>query len=235
MKIGIICASDVEVYPFIQMMDETTTSEKAMLKFYEGSIEDNAVVVLYSGVCKVNAAIATQICIDTYQCDAIINAGVAGGIDPQLEILDVVVSTEVGYHDVAEDILIDFHPWLDTIYFKANENLVRLAKNYAEKNAVNHSVYFGRMITGEQFITDEHRDEIEKKFAALSVDMETCSIAHCAYVNKIPFISIRAISDTPFKRGIEVFEKNCEKASLVAAQFTKGLLKELNNEKLGGK
>lgn len=78
MRVGIICAGDREVAPFLPMIHDCKMTEKAMLKFYEGKISDVEVVVLFSGVCKVNAAIATQILIDTYHVNRIINAGTAG-------------------------------------------------------------------------------------------------------------------------------------------------------------
>ena len=78
MRVGIICAGDREVAPFLPVIHDCKMTEKAMLKFYEGKISDVEVVVLFSGVCKVNAAIATQILIDTYHVNRIINAGTAG-------------------------------------------------------------------------------------------------------------------------------------------------------------
>lgn len=117
-KIGIICAGDREVAPFLPHIKNAKVTEKAMLKFYEGSINDVNIVTLYCGVCKVNAAIATQILIDTYGVDIVINAGTAGGMNNELEIFDTVISTEVAYHDVAPNILTEFHPWLDTVFFK---------------------------------------------------------------------------------------------------------------------
>ena len=116
MRIGIVCAGDNEVAPFLSMLNEASVTEKSLLKFYEGKIENMDVVTLFSGVCKVNAAIAVQILIDIYKCDIIINAGTAGGIDERLKILDTVVSTEVAYHDVNEDVLTDFHPWMSSVY-----------------------------------------------------------------------------------------------------------------------
>lgn len=116
MKIGIICAGDDEVAPFIPMIAECSVTEKAMLKFYVGKIGGINVVALFSGVCKVNAAIATQILIDTFGCDAIINAGTAGGMVGSLDLFDTVICRETAYHDVDEGILTEFHPWLDDLF-----------------------------------------------------------------------------------------------------------------------
>lgn len=228
MRVGIICASDSEVAPFLPIIDECKITEKAMLKFYEGKINGIAVVALFSGVCKVNAAIAAQILIDTYGINIIINAGTAGGMDPKLEIFDSVISTEAAYYDVAPDILTEFHPWLESVYFKSDQELLDLTHKAIDKIGMEGKVYWGRMVTGEVFIEDhEERKKINEQFAPLTVDMETASIAHVCYVNRIPFISIRSITDTAAHSGAGHFEENCEKASIIAKDITVALLKEL--------
>ena len=229
MKVGIICAGNTELAPFLSIIKDCKTSEKAMLKIYEGKIEDIDIVTLFSGVCKVNAAIATQILIDTYHVDMVINAGTAGGMDPKLDIFDTVIATEVTYHDVHEEILTEFHPWMDTVFFKADEDLLKLSEKAVSKMNTDYRIVWGRMVTGEAFITDEGRDEINGQFAPLTVDMETGSIAHVCYVNQIPFIAIRSITDTPSHSGSEYFEENCEKASVIAKDITVALLAEIRD------
>jgi len=231
MRVGIICAGDREVAPFLPIIDGCKETEKAMLKFYEGKINDIEVVTLFSGVCKVNAAIATQILIDTYSVDIIINAGVAGGMDPKLEIFDSVISTEVAYHDVAPNILTEFHPWLETVYFRADQELLTLARKAVGEIDLEGKIYWGRMVTGEAFIADEGRQKINEQFAPLTVDMETASIAHVCYVNSIPFISIRSVTDTATHSGAGHFEENCEKAAAIAKDITVALLSELYKNK----
>lgn len=227
MKVGIICAGDEELAPFLPLIENCKITEKSMLKFYEGKINDVEVVTLYSGVCKVNAAIATQILIDTFSVNIIINSGTAGGMDPHLEIFDTVISTEVEYHDVAPEILTEFHPWLEKSSFAADEELLNLSKNSIKKLNLPYKIYFGKMVTGESFITDEGRQEINEKFIPLTVDMESASVAHVCYVNKIPFISIRTITDTQNHKGIEHFEANCKNASEISKDITIALLSEL--------
>lgn len=228
MKIGIICAGDREVNPFLSMIKDSVISEKAMLKFYSGTIENVAIVTLFCGVCKTNAAIATQILIDTYNCDIIINAGTAGGMDNNIKLFDTIYSTEVAHHDVNEVILTEFHPWLESIYFKADSKLIYCAKKSINKNNIS-DIYFGRMITGEFFIEDHYRADLNQKFSPLSIDMETASIAHTCYVNKIPFIAIRTITDTAEHSGIDNFDLNCEKASKISANLVRLLLMELED------
>lgn len=230
MKVGIICAGDTELAPFLPIIKDCKTSEKAMLKIFEGKIENVDVVTLFSGVCKVNAAIATQILIDTYHVNMIINAGTAGGMDPKLDIFDTVISKEVAYHDVHEEILTEFHPWMDSVFFKADEELLKLSEKAVAKMKTDYKILWGRMVTGEAFITDEGRDEINSQFGPLTVDMETGSIAHVCYVNRIPFIAIRSITDTPSHSGSEYFEENCEKASVIAKNITVALLAEMRDK-----
>ncbi len=230
MKVGIVCAADEEVAPFLSIIKEYKITERAMLKFYEGQIQGIKVVVLFSGVCKVNAAIASQILIDVFGVDLIINSGTAGGMNPDLEIFDTVISTEVCYHDVASDILTEFHPWMKSVYFKADGKLIELSKAAVDKVKPTGKVIWGRMVTGESFITDEGRQKIYDEFAPLTVDMETASIAHVCYVNNIPFISIRCITDTAAHGGIDNFEENCTKASSIAKSITEALLIEIGSK-----
>lgn len=224
-KIGIICAGDEELEPFLSHIEEVTIREKAMLKIYEGKINSVPIVALYSGVCKVNAAIAAQILIDTYDIHSIINAGVSGGMDEGVELFDTIISTQVAYHDVDDEILTEFHPWMNSIYFNADETLLAVAKTLEDENRI----HFGPMVTGEKFIEDNARNIINEKYAPLSVDMETASIAHVCYVNKIPFIAIRSISDTATHVGIQNFEKNCKQASVIAKDVTLSFINKLSN------
>ena len=226
MKIGIVCAAEKELAPFLPQIEGIKISEKAMLKFYEGSIGSTEVAAVVSGVCKVNAAIATQILIDSFGVSAVINTGTAGAVDEKLHIFDTVVATECCYHDVADDILTDFHPWMKSVFFESAPYLLEKAK-LAVKKAELSNVFFGRMVTGEAFITDEGREQIIKKFAPLSVDMETAAVAHVCYVNRIPFLAVRCITDTAVYSGCDNFEKNCAKASEIAAELTMEIVKEL--------
>lgn len=229
MRVGIICAGDKELAPFLTITDWHKQSEKSMLRFYEGKICDIDVIALFSGVCKVNAAIATQILIDTYGADVIINAGTAGGINPEMQIFDTAISTEVAYHDVAPGILTEFHPWMESVYFRADQKLLDLTRVAVTKLNQKGKVYWGRMVTGEAFIADEGRKEIIERFDPLTVDMESASIAHVCYVNSIPFIVIRSVTDTASHSGSGHFEENCMRASAIAKDLTVALLSELHD------
>lgn len=226
MKIGIICAAEEELASFLPQIDDIKVSEKAMLRFYEGKIGGTEVAAVFSGVCKVNAAIAAQILIDGFGVTTVINSGTAGGMDAKLRIYDTVIATECCYHDVAENILTEYHPWMKTVFFESSPQLLSLAQNAVKKLGL-RKVYFGRMVTGEAFITDEGRERIMESFAPLSVDMETAAIAHVCYVNGIPFLSVRCITDTAEHSGNETFHANCARASEIAAELVTEIIKEI--------
>lgn len=227
MKVGIVCAGDEELAPFLPLLTDCKITQKAMLTFYEGQIGGVMVVALFSGVCKVNAAIASQLLIDAFGVDRIINSGTAGGMHPDLAIFDTVISTEVCYHDVASDILTEFHPWMKSVFFAADPELIELSKSAADKMQPPGKVVWGRMVTGESFITDRGRQKIQDAFAPLTVDMETAAVAHVCHVNGIPFIAIRCVTDTETHSGTDNFEKNCVRASGIAKDVTVALLTEI--------
>ena len=224
--IGILCAGDTELAPILEHMKGQQITEKAMLKFHTGTINHVNVSAVYSGVCKVNAAIAAQLLIDMFHVDLIINAGTAGGMKEGVQLFDTVISERVIYHDVADDILTDFHPWLKSNYFLADQELCAIARAYSRRSK--HPVLFGTMVTGEQFIEDEKREEINQKFDPLSTDMETAGVAHVCYVNRIPFLAVRTITDTVTHQGIETFDQNCEAASEISAEIVLGILGQLD-------
>lgn len=227
MKFGIIGPSEDEIMPLIDKITNKKIESFAMLKFHSGVYENIDVVALYCGVCKVNAAIAAQILIDKFHVTHIIVTGVAGGIDSRLNIGDTVISTEIAYHDVDEGILTEYHPWMKNIYFESNKTLVEICKKLINENKFKQKVYFGKIVTGESFITDSGRSNIIEKYDPLCVDMETASIAHVCYANKIPCIAIRSITDTENESGIETFEDNCVLASNNSINIVEMLLKNI--------
>lgn len=227
-KVGIICAGDEELRPFLPHIKSCKVSQKAMLNFYEGTICDVDIITLFSGVCKTNAATATQILIDTYGVNIIINSGTAGGMSNEVDIFDTVISTEIAHYDMDEGILTEFHPWMPSIYFKADDVLLNLSKKALKRINMKNKVFFGVMVTGEKFIDDSSRSEVNIALKPLSVDMETASIAQVCYVNKIPFISIRSITDNASHDGIDNFEKNCTLASEMSKNIVLELLTEIS-------
>ncbi len=224
-KIGILCAGDDELAPFLPLLDRRSVRRQAMLTIHEGWISGVPAAALYSGVCKVNAAIAAQVLIDSCRVEAIINAGTAGGIDPSISIFDTVISTETAYHDVAEDILTEFHPWMDSIWFPGDPFLLSLATQAAQDSG--RPVRFGRMVTGEAFLSGPGTGAVRSAFHPLCADMESAAVAHVCHANGIPFLSIRTITDSADRSAAACFEENCRRASEIAAQVTHALFKRL--------
>jgi len=210
MKIGIIGPCEMEIMPFIKKMSGVAIEDHAKLRFHAGKYLDTDIVALLCGICKVNAATAAQILIDRYDVTHIIATGVAGAIDESLKIFDTVVSTEIAYHDVAEGILTRHHPWMESVWFKADKDLV---DGILGANARDATVLAGKMVTGEAFIDQDGREKIIEVFDPKCVDMETTSIAHVCYANSIPFTAIRSMSDTPHESGSDAFKKYAEKAA----------------------
>lgn len=225
MKLGILCAVDREAAPFLPWMQGKRIREKAMLKVHEGTIEGVDAAVLFSGVCKVNAAIAAQVLIDAFSCDAIIVSGTAGGIDERLRVYDTVICTEAAYHDVEEGILTQFHPWMDSVYFCADPALAALAMRAAQEADVPGVIYPGRIVTGEQFIEKETYPAIQAQFSPLCVDMETAGVAHVCHVNGIPFAAVRTITDVPREGNEAAFEANLDCAARISAEIVRGMLR----------
>lgn len=222
MKIGIICALDTELQPFIPHIQNCKQTTKARLTFFEGKIGETEVVAVVCGVGKTNAALATQLIIDTYGAKGIINAGTAGGIDTMLNLFDTVVCTEAIYHDVEGGVLNSFLPWLTSAAMAADASFLQMAKDVAATHK--GVVHTGILVSGDKFIVEEGRAEIIAQFAPLAVDMETASIAHVCHVNDIPYIAVRTITDTAKDVGENSFFENCPAASKISAEFVLKML-----------
>lgn len=228
MRIGVIGPTEREIMPFIGEISNKKLSEHAKLKFYSGIYEGVEVVSAFCGVCKVNAAIATQILIDKFEVTHIVLTGVAGALNKQLKIGDIVISSEVAYHDVAHGILTEYHPWMKDIYFRPDTELLKLCKNIANYLPTPTKCYIGRIITGEAFITHNEREILIENFNPLCVDMESASVAHTCYANNIPFIVIRSMSDDADENGSETFEQNIEMAAHNSIELVEELIKKLS-------
>lgn len=193
-----------------------------MCSILEAEWNGRELILAYSGVCKVNAAIAAQVMIDTFGIDAMISAGTAGGIDSSIRVLDTVVSDRLAYHDVADDILTEFHPWLKESFFQADPSLLSLASSYALSSS--YPIRIGMIASGESFVEGEIRDVIVRKLNPLAADMESAAVAHVCYANGVPFISIRTITDTAEREGIDSFDANCTSASTRCADIVLSIL-----------
>lgn len=198
-KIGIIGAMDEEVNILKSRMKDTSVKSIASMEFYEGTLYSKDVVVVRCGIGKVNAAVCTQILADLYEVDAVINTGVAGSLRNEIDIADIVLSTDTLQHDMdATGFGYEYGiiPRMDRSTFQADERLVSLAKEVCNEVIPEVGVHTGRVVSGDQFISDNSKKQwLVEQFGGYCTEMEGASIAQAAYLNDIPFLIIRAISD----------------------------------------
>lgn len=198
-KIGIIGAMDEEVHIIKGQMQDVAIKNKASMEFYEGKLQGKEVVVVRCGIGKVNAAICTQILADLYQVDAVINTGVAGSLRNEIDIADIVLSTDTLQHDVDATGFgygLGVIPRMESSVFKADQKLISLAKEVCREVIREVGVHTGRIVSGDQFISDNDKKTwLVDNFSGYCTEMEGAAIAQTAHLNQIPFLIIRAISD----------------------------------------
>ncbi len=198
-KLGIIGAMPEEVSALKQSMSDVKVSEIACMDFFEGKIGGRDAVVVQCNMGKVNAAVCAQLLISKFDVECIINTGVAGSLDARINIGDIVVSTEAVQHDY--DLTpIGGQPGEILDYgitaFKADEKLVRYAVDAVKKTSPSVRAFEGRICSGDQFIASrQQKEKIVSTFGGLCCEMEGAAIAQVCYINKTPFVIIRAISD----------------------------------------
>lgn len=197
--IGIIGAMEEEVAALKEAMTMEETITQASMTFCKGILCGREVVVVRSGIGKVNAGICAQILADRFHVDTLINTGIAGSLDARIDIGDLVISTDAVHHDMDATIFGDPAgqvPRMDTLAFPADPVLVEKAKAANEKANPELRTFTGRVASGDQFISSaEAKQKIVDQFGALCTEMEGAGIAHAAYLNNISYVIIRAISD----------------------------------------
>lgn len=197
MKIGIIAAMEEELNPLLMETHIEIELVKAKMHYYQGTLRNKNVVLVVSGIGKVNAAVCSQILIDEFKVDYIINVGVAGGAMDEIKPLDIVIGDNLLQHDMDTSVFGDQVgqvPRLDTYDFKCDEKLIKIAIESAKSSKVN--IHVGRIVSGDQFIADGPKiRSLREQFNAFACEMEGGSIAQVCYLNSIPFVVIRSISD----------------------------------------
>ena len=197
--IGIIGAMEVEVAILKEKMEDVRIIKKASMDFYEGILAGKKVVVVRSGIGKVNAGICAQILADVFSVDAIINTGIAGSLNKNINIGDIVLSTDVVQHDM-DATGFGYRkgqiPQMPVFFFNADDNLSRLAAEVCKEVNPDIQVFEGRIASGDQFVCDQDvKNRIVSEFSAYATEMEGAAIGQAAYLNEIPFLVVRAISD----------------------------------------
>jgi adenosylhomocysteine nucleosidase len=230
MKVAIIGAMEEEVALLRENIKNPAVETIAGCEYTSGEMKGVEVILLRSGIGKVNAAMSTAVLLERFQPDAVINTGSAGGFDPSLNVGDVVISTEVRHHDV--DVTAFGYeygqvPQLPAA-FLADEKLKNIAIN-SVKELKDVQVVSGLIATGDSFMNDPKRVEaIQDKFQGLqAVEMEAAAIAQVAHQFDIPFVIIRSLSDIAGKKSDVSFEQYLEKAALHSANLVMSIVEAL--------
>lgn len=198
-RIGIIGAMEDEVEKLYELMENKSTEKVNRWKLHIGKLSGKDVVIARSGVGKVNMAACTQMLIDRYNVDFVLNTGIAGSLDASLNIGDIVVSSECIQHDMdathwgyANGVI----PQLDCSVFKADEKAVELALSVCAEVNPDIRATKGRVLSGDVFVADTAtKDWLVNTFNGLCTEMEGAAMAQVAYINNIPFLVLRVMSD----------------------------------------
>lgn len=227
MVYGIIAAMSEELEILLKDMSLEEKKVKANMTFNKGKLWGKDVVAVVCGIGKVNAAVCTQVLASEYKVDRVINVGVAGGIGKEIYPGDIVIADNLVEHDMDTTAFGDPHgqiPRMDTFDFKCDKELIVAAEKACKAINPDIHTFIGRIVSGDVFVADLEKIQwLEKEFSALSCEMEGASIAHVCYLNKIPFVVIRSISDNANNGAHMDFEK----FTPIAVKNSTALLKEM--------
>lgn len=231
MKIGILGAMDREVKTLYEKLENSSEKKIGNAVFYSGRLFGKDVVIVKCGVGKVNACICAQLLISNFEITHLVNTGIAGAMASGLGVFDFVVSDHAVYHDVDDAVFgysIGQVPGLE-LEFKADAQMIEKAKKAFSMSEVskNHKMISGRIATGDQFVSGGERKEfIKKTFNPACVEMEGCAIAHTAFINKIPFVIIRCMSDMADDNVESVYNFNEDEAAKISSSFVEKFIEE---------
>ena len=235
MRIGVICAMKEEFELISKNIKVKNQISKAQMKFLEGEFEGKNIIGVICGIWKVNAAICTQILISEFKCTHILNSGVAGGIKNGVNFKNIVIAKDLIQHDVDVSNFgykLGEVPNIGTHSFPCHENLIIIAKNACEEMENKNNdfkFHVGRIVTGDQFICDNEKSKnLCETFDALACEMESGSIAHTCYLNNVPFLIIRSISDNGGNIAGDEFYKFLEESSKNSYAIIRKVIKNIS-------
>lgn len=230
MKYGIINAMPEEMATLTKAMTASTVTDIQGIKFHEGTIYNQAVVVVESGIGKVRAGITTALLISNFNVDAIINSGSAGALGADLKIGDVVVATQTAYHDADATAFGYEYGQVpqQPARFDADRTLV--ADIIAAAQQTNLKTVKGLIVTADVFVADAAKaDQIKKHFPdALSAEMEGAAVGQVATLFKVPYVVVRAMSDNADGDAGVTFDEFIETAGKQSAEMLLALFASKN-------
>lgn len=228
--IGIIGAMDVEVDGIKKNIEDCKTEVISGIKFCYGKISGKDIVVAKSGEGKVNSAMTTQTMIMRFKPDFIVNSGVAGGLHPDMKVMDIAVADSVCQHDFDISPLgykPGYIPQVEQVEMKCDQNLNTIIEKCAKK-VCDNKIFKGIIASGDQFIaSDAQRNKIKNIFGAIAAEMEGASIGHVCALNNTRFTVLRVISDNADGNADMSFDVFAKKASDISINIMLEFIKEM--------
>jgi len=226
--IGILCAMREELEPILSYMNVKEKVSHANNEYYIAEFQNRDIVLAYSKIGKVNASITATVMIEKFGVDKLLFSGVAGGVDEDLKIGDLIIATKTCQHDVDLTVF-GYEPGYipeSKVYFECDEKLNAVAKNVAAKLSI--KLKEGVIASGDQFVHSKERKEwIKKTFNASAIEMEGGAVGCVCDNENVPFFMLRAISDTAEEGAGVDFDEFLEESSKVSAKFLIEMLKEI--------
>ena len=201
LHIGVMSAIEAEIKLVLKNLTGCEVQDKLGGLSYTGRIGNHDIVLAYSGVGKVNAAAHTQYLIDHFQVECIFLIGVAGAINPDIHVGDIIISERA----------IEYDFW-QSQWYKANQGLIEAAVNAAKRLRLTGKILAGSVLTGDQPCVDaSKKSQLQQHFAGDCVEMEGAAVAHVCWMNAVPFVIIRAISDLASEKAIDEIKRSFNK------------------------
>ena len=227
-KLAIMGAMQEEVEPLLHFFDNIKETVYANNKYYEVNFNGLDIVIAYSKIGKVNASLTASTMIQKFGCDTLLFSGVAGGINPKLEIGDLIIADKLCQHDL--DITAFGHPHgfvpEGKVYIETDEGLRKIAIEDAKEK--NLKVITGTIATGDQFVHNSERKEfIETTFNADALEMEGAAVAVICDALTVPFFILRAISDTADMEAGFDFEEFLKSSAIISAEYLIEIVKKI--------
>lgn len=229
MLIGIVAALKEEIQSLVDALDDARVSKWGGRPLHEGSIGDCRVVAMTCGIGKVRAAACTQYLIDQFSLEALLCTGVAGAVDPRLGVGDIIIAERALQHDFAlgEPQLLKRQRkrWL-----MADARLMELALQAGKDLGFEDRLHLGTVLTGDQAVSSqEKRRWLWDTFAGDCVDMESAAVAQVCQHNNVPFVIVRAISDSATEEAVTEFKQGFARTADDAARIALGILERLSS------
>ncbi|MBE7123858.1 5'-methylthioadenosine/adenosylhomocysteine nucleosidase [Bacillus cereus] len=228
-RIGIVGAMQIEIDLLLEKLHIKEEHTVANMPFYKGEFMGTEIIITRCGVGKVNAAACTQILISKFDVDTIINTGVAGGLHPDVKVGDLVISTNVTHHDVNKNQMKNLFPFQEE--FIACEKLRELARKACNSSSLNINVHEGRIVSGEYFVEDSKlKEQLVTKYTPHCTEMEGAAIGHVAYINDVPFLVMRCISDSADDEAQVSYDDFAKTAANYCSEIIVEMLKHISSK-----